>query len=93
MHKAIGNSSTLGWFIALSITISAYFVYPETDQKIPYAFGSLYVPAILIVGLTSIYFARIGANLSSKSEDKTLRYGFAILVILGALRIFFKNYL
>lgn len=93
MHKAIGNSSTLGWFIALSMTISAYFVYPETDQKIPYAFGSLYVPAILIVGLTSIYFARIGANLSSKSEDKTLRYGFAILVILGALRIFFKNYL
>ncbi len=93
MHKAIGNSSTLGWFIALTMTISAYFIYPETDQKIPYALGSLHLPAILIVGLTSIYFARIGANLSSKSQDKTLRYAFAILVIIGAVRIFFKNFL
>ena len=75
------------------MTISAYFIYPETDQKIPYALGSLYLPAILIVGLTSIYFARIGANLSSKSQDKTLRYAFAILVIIGAVRIFFKNLL
>lgn len=93
MHKAIGNSSTLGWFIALTMTITAFFVYPETEEGIPYAFGSLYVPAILIVGLTSIYFAKVGANLSSKSEDKTLRYAFALLVIIGAARIFLKNFI
>jgi hypothetical protein len=93
MHKAIGNSSTLGWFIALTMTITAFFVYPETEEDIPYAFGSLYVPAILIVGLTSIYFAKVGANLSSKSEDKTLRYAFALLVIIGASRIFLKNFI
>jgi uncharacterized membrane protein YfcA len=75
------------------MTITAFFVYPETEEDIPYAFGSLYVPAILIVGLTSIYFAKVGANLSSKSEDKTLRYAFALLVIIGAARIFLKNFI
>ena len=53
----------------------------------------VFIPAILIAGISSIYFARLGANISNKIDGNSLKLAFSILVILVALRIIYITFI
>tara|TARA_B100001057_G_scaffold232402_1_gene232603 strand:+ start:2174 stop:2983 length:810 start_codon:yes stop_codon:yes gene_type:complete len=93
MHKAIGTSSVMGFSFALSSSIAVFLFVPEAAEELNYLIGAAFYPAILIVGLSSIYFARVGANLSSNTQGDILKKAFAILVILAAFRVFYSTFL
>ena len=54
--------------------------------------GSAFIPAVVITGLSSIYFARLGANLSAKTESKYLKFAFSVLIIIAASRVFYITF-
>ncbi len=93
MHKAIGTSSVMGFSFALSSSVAVFLFVPEAAKELDYLIGAAFYPAILIVGLSSIYFARVGANLSSNTQGDILKKAFAILVILAAFRVFYSTFL
>ena len=93
MHKAIGTSSVMGFSFALSSSIAVFLFVPEAAKELDYLIGAAFYPAILIVGLSSIYFARVGANLSSNTQGDILKKAFAILVIFAAFRVFYSTFL
>ena len=87
IHESVGTSSLMGFFFAISGLLGAILFAPENLNKIDYVYGSIFLPSILIVGISSIYFARLGAKISNKTEDNSLKIAFSILVIIVAIRI------
>ena len=65
---------------------------PEKLKQIDYVLGSVFIPAIIVAGLSSIYFAKLGATISNKIEGNSLKIAFSILVILVALRIIYITF-
>ena len=93
IHEAIGTSSLMGLAFATSGALGALLFAPIEAIEITGLYNSAYIPAVLITGLTSVYFARLGANLSARTESNNLRFAFSILVILAALRVFYITFL
>ena len=92
IHEAIGTSSLMGFFFAISGLIGAILFAPEKLKQIDYVYGSVFIPAIIVAGLSSIYFAKLGANISNKIEGNSLKIAFSFLVILVALRIIYVTF-
>jgi len=65
---------------------------PIASKDIEFFVGSAFVPAVIITGLSSIYFARLGANLSAKTDSKFLKQAFSVLIIVAALRVFYITF-
>ena len=93
IHEAIGTSSLMGFFFAISGLIGALLFAPDKLNQIDYVYGSVFVPAILIAGISSIYFARLGANISNRIDGNSLKLAFSFLVILVALRIIYITFI
>ena len=93
MHKAIGTSSVMGFSFALSSSVAVFLFIPEAAKEVDYLIGAAFYLAILVVGLSSIYFARVGANLSTNTQGDILKKAFAILVIIAAFRVFYSTFL
>ena len=91
MREAIGTSSVMGFFIATSGSIGGLLFAPKGSESINWMIGSAYLPAVLIVGLSSIYFAKMGAKISNKTSSKNLRLAFALVVIISAARIIYDT--
>ena len=81
-----------GVFIGISGLIGAILFAPEKLKQIDYVLGSVFIPAIIVAGLSSIYFAKLGATISNKIEGNSLKIAFSILVILVALRIIYITF-
>ena len=93
IHEAVGTSSIMGFFFALSGLIGGLLFAPIDLDKIDFVYGSVFLPAILVAGISSIYFAKYGAEISNKMKGESLRIAFSILVILVAVRIFYITFL
>ena len=93
IHEAIGTSSLMGFFFAISGLIGALLFAPDKLNQIDYVYGSVFIPAILIAGISSIYFARLGANISNRIDGNSLKLAFSVLVILVALRIIYITFI
>ena len=91
-HKAIGTSSLMGFALAVSGALGALLFAPIASKDIEFFVGSAFVPAVIITGLSSIYFARLGANLSAKTDSKFLKQAFSVLIIIAALRVFYITF-
>jgi len=91
-HKAIGTSSLMGFALAVSGALGALLFAPIASKDIEFFVGSAFLPAVLITGLSSIYFARLGANLSAKTESKYLKMAFSVLIVIAALRVFYITF-
>ena len=93
IRKAIGTSSVMGLVIATSGAIGAYVFAPTEAENINWMAGSTYIPAAVIVGLSSIWFAKIGANISNNTSSEKLKLAFAIVVIISAIRIIYDSFI
>jgi uncharacterized membrane protein YfcA len=91
-HKAIGTSSLMGFALAVSGALGALLFAPIASKDIEFFVGSAFVPAVIITGLSSIYFARLGANPSTKTDSRYLKQAFSVLIIIAALRVFYITF-
>ena len=91
-HKAIGTSSLMGFALARSGALGSLLFAPVESEKIEFFVGSAFIPAVIVTGISSIYFARLGANLSAQTDSKYLKLTFSLLIIVAALRVFYITF-
>lgn len=90
LKRAIGTSSFCGCLLGLAGTIS-FILSGWGNPHLPeYSLGYVYLPALVGVVLTSIFTSKLGATLANQLPVATLKKGFAVMLMLIALNMFFK---
>tara|TARA_B110000046_G_scaffold183992_1_gene221381 strand:- start:2386 stop:3183 length:798 start_codon:yes stop_codon:yes gene_type:complete len=91
MHQAIGTAAACG----LPIGIVATLVYSASDlagEALPGAsLGYVFLPAWIGIVVTSAPFARMGALLAHRINDKLLKRAFGWVVLLLGIRFIWIN--
>ncbi len=83
LQKAIGTAAALGFFIALSGTLT-YVILTRDDP------GGGYVdwPATALIVAGAFFSTRFGARMTHRLPTERLRLGFALLIVLLAIRMY-----
>ncbi|MDY7218437.1 sulfite exporter TauE/SafE family protein [Denitrificimonas sp. JX-1] len=80
MQKAVATSAACGFPIALAGAI-VFIITGWNDKLLPeWSLGFVYLPALLGIAITSVFFARFGAKLAHKLSPLLLKRLFALLL-------------
>jgi uncharacterized membrane protein YfcA len=91
IHNAVATSSALGFPIALA-NVTGYVISGMSLQELPpYAFGYLWLPALVVIASCSVFMAPIGAATAHKLPVKQLKRVFAGMLYLLAGYMLFKG--
>ncbi|VAW58319.1 Uncharacterized UPF0721 integral membrane protein [hydrothermal vent metagenome] len=85
IHKAIATSAAVGFPIALGGALSYLYAGWNHSLLPDYSTGFIYLPALLCIISSSVFFAPLGAKLAHKLDVKKLKQVFAFLLIALAL--------
>lgn len=81
MQQAVATSAACGLPIAL-ISALSFMVLGWNVEPLPeWSVGYVYLPAVLGIALTSMFFARFGAQLAHRLSPKLLKRLFALLLL------------
>lgn len=87
VHNAIGTSAAIGFPIALAGTVG-YLVNGFMAMSLPpYSVGYIYIPALAGIAIASYITAPLGAKLAHKLPVSGLKKGFALLLLVTALKM------
>jgi len=89
MHQAIATSTAVSLPVAIAGTIGFFIAGLDAEHLPPYASGYIYWPAFFGIVLASYFTAPIGARLAHKLPVKTLKRGFAVFLIILAIKMLF----
>jgi len=90
IKKAIGTSAAVGFPIALSGTMG-YVVNGWSNTSFEnYTFGFVYLPAVMLISITSILTAPLGVKLAHYLPVKQLKKIFALLLIVLSVKMLFS---
>ena len=92
IHKAVGTSAVLGFFIAFPATISYIFLGLDKENLPPYSFGYVNILIVFLVTSTSIFTASIGARVSSKIDKDNLKKIFAIFLLFTCISLVIEHF-
>ena len=81
MQQAIGTSAACGLPIAIAGALSFMVVGWQNEQLPEWSLGFVYLPAMVGIAATSMFFARLGANLAHRLSPKLLKRLFALLLL------------
>ncbi|REL26423.1 sulfite exporter TauE/SafE family protein [Thalassotalea euphylliae] len=87
MRQSIGVATACGLVVALFGSLGYIITGLEQSALPTWSLGYIYLPALLGISLTSSLFARYGVKLSAKLPVRTLKKGFAVFLILVAIRM------
>lgn len=91
IHQAVGTAAAIGFPIALAAT----YVYMAADVGgliMPDgSFGYVFAPAWLGIVVASIPFARLGAKIAHRANEKVLRIAFGCMMLLLGSRFIWIN--
>ncbi len=90
MHKAVGTSSALGFPVAVGSTLGYLLAGQGLAPAVPGSYGYLYIPGILIVSITSVMLAPVGARVAQRLPVKRLKRIFAVMLIVLAAYVAIK---
>lgn len=85
MQQAVGTSAACGLPIAVAGAIGNIWAGWHHADVPEYSLGFVYIPAVVGIILTSVLFARVGANLAHRLNAKVLKQIFAIMLLLVGL--------
>ncbi len=89
VQHAIGTSAAIGLPIALAGTLG-YLVNGWGAAGMPaLSFGFVYLPALVLVGITSFYTAPLGASVAHRLPVATLKRIFAAVLMLLCARMLY----
>ncbi|MEK1941921.1 MAG: sulfite exporter TauE/SafE family protein [Pseudomonas sp.] len=81
MQQAVATSSACGFPIALAGALS-FIIVGWHDPRLPqWSLGFIYLPALLGIALTSMFFAKFGVRLAHKLSPLLLKRLFALLLV------------
>ncbi|MFJ3482683.1 sulfite exporter TauE/SafE family protein [Pseudomonas sp. NPDC090202] len=82
MQQAVATSSACGFPIAVASAISFMILGWHDPLLPPHSLGFVYLPALVGIAVTSMFFARFGAKLAHKLSPKVLKRLFALLLVV-----------
>ncbi len=86
MQQAVGTSAACGLPIAAAGALGNMATGWGNEHLPELSVGFIYLPALLGIILTSVWFARVGANLAHRLNARLLKRIFAIMLILIGIR-------
>lgn len=90
IKKAIGTSAAVGLPIAVSGTLGYLINGWSNEYQQPWVYGFVYLPAVIIIAMTSFFTAPLGAKLAHSLPVSTLKKIFAVLLMLLSLKMLFS---
>ncbi|MCV4275679.1 sulfite exporter TauE/SafE family protein [Pseudomonas capsici] len=81
MQQAVATSAACGFPIAVASAISFMILGWHDPLLPPHSLGFVYLPALLGIAVTSMFFARFGARLAHKLSPRLLKRLFATLLL------------
>lgn len=91
IHKAIGTSAVIGFFIAIPSVFLFTILGNGVENLPPYSFGYANLMIISLVSITSIFTANLGAKFSSKTKKNTLKKIFAVFLLCTCISLIIEN--
>lgn len=85
IQKAVATSAACGFPIAFAGAVVFMFTGWQDSQLPQWSIGFVYLPALLGIALTSVFFARFGAKLAHKLPPLLLKRLFALLLTIVGL--------
>ncbi|MFJ5297589.1 sulfite exporter TauE/SafE family protein [Pseudomonas sp. NPDC088368] len=82
MQQAVATSSACGFPIAVASAISFMILGWHDPLLPPHSLGFVYLPALIGIAVTSMFFARFGAKLAHKLSPRVLKRLFALLLVV-----------
>jgi uncharacterized membrane protein YfcA len=82
MQQAVATSSACGFPIAIASAISFMIIGWHDPLLPPHSLGFVYLPALIGIAVTSMFFARFGARLAHKLSPRLLKRLFALLLVV-----------
>ncbi len=89
IRKAVATSSACGFPIALSGTLTMIYTGLDSNSLPENTIGYVYWPAALLILVTSVLFAPVGAKLAHSIPVDSLKRVFAIVLACVGLRMLF----
>lgn len=93
IKQAIGTSAALGFPISLAGTLGYIYNGPAMlwlDQM-PLTMGYIYLPAVLLVSITSIFTVKLGAHLVHRLPVNVIKRIFACLLIAISIKVLWSS--
>lgn len=90
IHQAVATSAALGFPIALAGTLGYIWAGQNMPDMPPGAFGYLYVPGLVVISLTSICTAPLGARTAHRMDIRPLKKVFAVVLYILAAYFLFR---
>jgi uncharacterized protein len=89
IHNAVATSAALGFPIALA-NAAGYVVSGWNVQNLPAgSFGYIWLPALLVIAIASVFMAPVGAKVAHSLDVKRLKRIFAcVLYVLAAYMLY-----
>jgi uncharacterized membrane protein YfcA len=87
IKKAIGTSAAIGFPLSMAGSFGYLLSGWSHTPSIPYTYGFINLPAVLVISITSFFAAPLGANLTQKLPVATLKKIFALLLTLLSLKM------
>jgi len=86
MQQAVGTSAACGLPIAIAGALGNIWTGWDNPALPEPSAGFIYLPALIGIILTSVFFARVGANLAHRLNPRILKRTFSIMLLLVGLR-------
>lgn len=86
--KAFGTSAAAGIFVTFFASLG-FWLFGLADVNLGESLGYLYVPALLIIGIASLFTAPLGVHYMQRISDGKLKKIFAIVLILVGIAMIF----
>ena len=86
MKQVVGTSAACGLPIAVFASLSNIVIGSGVPDRPEWSLGFVYLPALLGIALTSIYFARVGANLAHYISGPLLTKLFSAFLMLVGIK-------
>jgi uncharacterized membrane protein YfcA len=92
IHNAVATSAALGFPIALAGTLSNIYFGMNEPNLPPGSLGFIYLPALLVISVTSVFTAPLGAKTAHALPVKSLKKVFAIVLYVLAAYMLYKAF-
>lgn len=87
IRKAIGTSAAIGFPLSIAGSLGYLISGWSYTPSLPYTYGFINLPAVLLISVTSFFAAPVGANLTQKLPVATLKKIFALLLTALSLKM------
>lgn len=91
IHNAVATSAALGFPIALAGTVGYIVSGWNLAELPPGTFGFIYLPALVVISIASVFTAPLGARAAHALNVKQLKRAFAAMLYVLAVYMFYKT--